>query len=52
MNLLLLVISRIRYWTAGLDLRYFMPMVIVGIPWMALGRSTSLPAPGDWPSGV
>ncbi|MGO9110410.1 MAG: ArnT family glycosyltransferase [Thermoguttaceae bacterium] len=37
MNLLLLVISRIRYWTAGLDLRYFMPMVIVGVPWMALG---------------
>ena len=37
MNLLLLVITRIRYSTAGLDLRYFMPMVIVGIPWMALG---------------
>ena len=37
MNLLLLLISRIRYWTAGLDLRYFMPMVIVGVPWMALG---------------
>ncbi len=37
MNLLLLVISRIRYWTAGLDLRYFMPMVIISVPWMALG---------------
>ena len=37
MNLLLLVISRIRYWASGLDLRYFMPMVIVSVPWMALG---------------
>jgi hypothetical protein len=37
MNLLLLAISRIRYWTGGLDLRYFMPMVIVSVPWMALG---------------
>ncbi len=37
MNLLLLLISRIRYWAAGLDLRYFMPIVIIGVPWMALG---------------
>ena len=37
MSLLLLAISRIRYYSAGLDLRYFMPMVIVGLPWMALG---------------
>jgi hypothetical protein len=37
MNLLLLVVSGIRYRSAGLDLRYFMPMVIVGLPWMALG---------------
>ena len=37
MNLLLLLISRIRYWTSGLDLRYFMPIVIVAVPWMALG---------------
>jgi hypothetical protein len=37
MNLLLLVVSGIRYWAAGLDLRYFMPMVIVAVPWMALG---------------
>jgi hypothetical protein len=37
MNLLLLAISWVRYRTAGLDLRYFMPMVIVGLPWMALG---------------
>ena len=37
MGLLLLVISWIRYWIAGLDFRYFMPMVIVGTPWMALG---------------
>ncbi len=37
MSLCLLVVSRIRYWAAGLDLRYFMPMVIVGAAWMALG---------------
>jgi hypothetical protein len=37
MNLLLLLTSRIRYWASGLDLRYFMPIVIVGVPWMALG---------------
>ena len=34
MNFLLLVVSGIRYRSAGLDLRYFMPMVIVGLPWM------------------
>src|SRR5208283_5365139 len=37
MILFLLAITRIRYWTGGLDMRYFMPMVIVGVPWMALG---------------
>jgi hypothetical protein len=37
MNLLLLATSWIHYWAAGLDLRYFMPIVIVGVPWMALG---------------
>jgi hypothetical protein len=37
MNMLLLAISWVRYWGAGLDLRYFMPIVIVGVPWMALG---------------
>ncbi len=37
MNALLLVITRIRYAQAGLDIRYFMPMVIVGTPWMAQG---------------
>ena len=37
MNAALLVISGLRYRTAGLDLRYFMPIVIVGLPWMALG---------------
>jgi len=37
MNLLLLLISRIRYGTVGLDLRYFMPLVIVGAAWMAIG---------------
>ena len=44
MNLLLLVIARIRYWSAGLDLRYFMPIVIVGLPWMALGIEHSIAA--------
>ncbi len=47
MNLLLLVISRIRYWTSGLDLRYFMPMVIVAVPWMALGLEHVIAA-GRW----
>jgi 4-amino-4-deoxy-L-arabinose transferase-like glycosyltransferase len=37
MNVVLLIVSGIRYRSAGLDLRYFMPMVIVGLPWMALG---------------
>ncbi len=37
MNLLLLIVSGIRYRSAGLDLRYFMPLVIVGLPWMARG---------------
>jgi hypothetical protein len=42
MSLCLLLVSRIRYWAGGLDLRYFMPMVIVGLPWMALGLAYSL----------
>ena len=42
MNVLLLTISGIRYKTLGLDLRYFMPMVIVGLPWMALGGANPL----------
>jgi hypothetical protein len=38
MNLLLLLVSRIRYGTVvGVDLRYFMPLAIVALPWMALG---------------
>ncbi len=38
MNLSLLLISRIRYATVvGLDFRYFMPLVIIAVPWMALG---------------
>jgi hypothetical protein len=47
-NLLLLVITRIRYGTAGLDLRYFMPMVIVGVPWMALGLEYLIAAARRW----
>ena len=46
LNLLLLVIMRIRYGTAGIDLRYFMPMVIVGVPWMALGLEHFIAAVG------
>jgi len=42
MNLLLLSIARIRYWASGLDLRYFMPMVIVSLPWMALGMEHTI----------
>jgi hypothetical protein len=42
MNVLLLVVSRIRYWNAGLDLRYFMPVVIVGTAWMAIGLECAL----------
>jgi hypothetical protein len=38
MNMLLVFVARIRYGTVvGLDLRYFMPIVITGVPWMALG---------------
>ncbi len=37
MNVMLLIVSGIRYRSAGLDLRYFMPLVIVGLPWMARG---------------
>ena len=53
MNLLLLVISRIRYWTSGLDLRYFMPMVIVGCSLDGLGpgarhRRRASVAPAAW----
>ncbi len=44
MSLFLLVIARMRYWAAGLDLRYFMPVVIVGVPWMALGLECVLAA--------
>lgn len=42
MNVLLLVVSGIRYRSAGVDLRYFMPMVIVGLPWMASGAEILL----------
>jgi hypothetical protein len=37
MNLLLLALIRIRFGQAGLDIRYFMPLVLVALPWMALG---------------
>jgi hypothetical protein len=37
MNILLLVLIRIRHAQEGSDVRYFMPMVLAGLPWMALG---------------
>jgi hypothetical protein len=37
MNVLLLALIRIRFGQAGLDIRYFMPLVLVALPWMALG---------------
>ena len=37
MNVLLLASIRIRYAQAGIDIRYFMPIVLVGLPWAALG---------------
>jgi hypothetical protein len=37
MNILLLALIRIRFGQAGLDIRYFMPLVLVALPWMALG---------------
>ena len=37
MSMLWLIISRIRFWTAGLDLRYFMPLVIISLPWISIG---------------
>jgi hypothetical protein len=48
MNLLLLITSRIRYGTVGLDSRYFMPLVIVAIPWMALGLEGLVAAACHW----
>jgi hypothetical protein len=48
MNLLLLITSRIRYGTVGLDSRYFMPLVIVAIPWMALGLEGLVAAACRW----
>jgi hypothetical protein len=40
----LLVVTRIRYGIAGIDQRYFMPVVILGMPWMALGLEYLLAA--------
>ena len=37
MNMLLLATIRIRYSQAGIDIRYFLPTVLVALPWMALG---------------
>jgi hypothetical protein len=37
MNLLLLVLIFIYYHSRSIDIRYFMPMVLVALPWMALG---------------
>jgi 4-amino-4-deoxy-L-arabinose transferase-like glycosyltransferase len=40
----ILVVTRIRYGIAGIDQRYFMPIVILGVPWMALGLDYVLAA--------
>ena len=37
MNLILLAMIRVRYVRAGIDIRYFMPIVIISLPWIALG---------------
>lgn len=37
MSILLLVIVWVRYTQANIDVRYFLPMVLVSFPWMALG---------------
>ena len=37
MSLLLLTAIYIRYTRAEIDIRYFLPMVLVSFPWMALG---------------
>jgi hypothetical protein len=37
MCLILLAMIRIRYVLAGIDIRYFMPLVLLSLPWMALG---------------
>lgn len=52
MNLLLLVIAWIHYARAGLDFRYFMPLVIVGTPWMALGLQYLVAGKGGYSSGA
>ena len=37
LNVLLLTMIRIRYSQAGLDIRYFLPTVLIALPWTALG---------------
>lgn len=37
LTVLLLVLTRVRYGIAGMDQRYFMPIVIFSVAWMALG---------------
>ncbi|MEE9603101.1 MAG: glycosyltransferase family 39 protein [Thermoguttaceae bacterium] len=37
MNLLLLVVIGMRYSLDGIDVRYYLPIIIVGCPFMALG---------------
>jgi hypothetical protein len=36
-SLLLVALVRIRYSQSGLDIRYFLPLVVLATPWMALG---------------
>ncbi|HUT10690.1 MAG TPA: glycosyltransferase family 39 protein [Thermoguttaceae bacterium] len=44
MALLMLAMIGIRYSQYGLDIRYFLPVVCVSFPWMALGLSATI----DW----
>ncbi|MBN1591569.1 MAG: glycosyltransferase family 39 protein [Pirellulales bacterium] len=37
MGLLLVVAVYVNYTSAGIDVRYFLPLVLVSFPWMALG---------------
>jgi 4-amino-4-deoxy-L-arabinose transferase-like glycosyltransferase len=37
MGLILLAMIRVRYVLAGIDIRYFMPIVLLSLPWMARG---------------
>jgi hypothetical protein len=47
-NVMLLLITRVRYGIAGIDQRYFMPTVIVSVPWIALGLDYAIARARRW----